>query len=40
LFHEPAKQTLDSIEKALAQREPTPALIAGLVLGSSDFQRR
>jgi len=40
LFHEPAKQTLDSIEKALAQREPTPALIAGLVLGSPDFQRR
>ncbi|MBZ5633619.1 MAG: DUF1800 domain-containing protein [Acidobacteriia bacterium] len=40
LFHEPARQTLDSIEKALAQREPTPALIAGLVLGSPDFQRR
>jgi uncharacterized protein (DUF1800 family) len=40
LFHEPARQTLDSIEKALAQREPTPALVAGLVLGSPDFQRR
>ena len=40
LFHEPAKQTLDSIEKALAQKEPTPALEAGLVLGSPDFQRR
>jgi uncharacterized protein (DUF1800 family) len=40
LFHEPSKQTLDSIEKAVAQREPTPALVAGLVLGSPDFQRR
>jgi hypothetical protein len=40
LFHEPAQQTLDSIEKALAQREPTPVLIAGLVLGSPEFQRR
>jgi uncharacterized protein (DUF1800 family) len=40
LFREPARQTLDSIEKALAGREPTPALIAGLVLGSPDFQRR
>jgi uncharacterized protein (DUF1800 family) len=40
LFREPTKQTLDSIEKALAQKEPTPALVAGLVLGSPDFQRR
>ena len=40
LFHEPTQQTLNSIEKALAQREPTPALVAGLVLGSPDFQRR
>jgi uncharacterized protein (DUF1800 family) len=40
LFHDPTRQTLDSIEKALAQREPTPALTAGLVLGSPDFQRR
>ena len=40
LFHDPTKQTLDSIEKALSQKEPTPALIAGLVLGSPDFQRR
>jgi uncharacterized protein (DUF1800 family) len=40
LFHDPTQQTLDSIEKALAQREPTPALVAGLVLGSPDFQRR
>ena len=40
LFHDPTQQTLSSIEKALAQREPTPALVAGLVLGSPDFQRR
>ncbi len=40
LFHEASPQTLDSIKKALAQREPTPALVAGLVLGSPDFQRR
>jgi uncharacterized protein (DUF1800 family) len=40
LFHDPSQQTLDSINKALTQREPTPALTAGLVLGSPDFQRR
>jgi uncharacterized protein (DUF1800 family) len=40
LFHDPTQQTLDSIEKALLQKEPTPALVAGLVLGSPDFQRR
>jgi uncharacterized protein (DUF1800 family) len=40
LFHEPTPQTLRSIEKALEQREPTAALITGLLLGSPDFQRR
>ena len=40
LFHDPTQQTLDSIGKALAERVPTPALTAGLVLGSPDFQRR
>jgi len=40
LFSEPTRQTLDSIEKALALKEPTPVLEAGLVLGSPDFQRR
>jgi len=40
LLHDAAQQTLDSIEKALAQREATPPLITGLVLGSPDFQRR
>ena len=40
LFHDPTQQTLDSIQKALAQKEPTPEMVAGLVLGSPDFQRR
>jgi uncharacterized protein (DUF1800 family) len=40
LFHDPTQQTLDSIDKALAQKEPTPEMLAGLVLGSPDFQRR
>ena len=40
LFHEPAQQTLDSIQKALAQKEPTREMVVGLVLGSPDFQRR
>jgi len=45
LFQEPSPQTLASIEKALSQqvmtqKERTPALEAGLVLGSPDFQRR
>jgi len=40
LFHDPTQQTLDSIQKALAQKEPTPEMLAGLVLGSPDFQRR
>src|SRR5579872_6138111 len=40
LFHDPTQQTLDSIQKALAQKEPTPDMVAGLVLGSPDFQRR
>jgi len=40
LFQQPARQTLDSIQKALQQKAPTPGLVAGLVLGSPDFQRR
>jgi hypothetical protein len=31
---------MDSIQKVLEQKEPSPALVAGLVLGSPDFQRR
>jgi len=40
LFRDPSKQTLESIQRALEQKEPTPGLVAGLVLGSPDFQRR
>ena len=40
LFHDPTQPTLDSIKKALAQKDPTPEMVAGLVLGSPDFQRR
>ena len=40
LFHNPSQQTLDSIQRVLAQRVPSPALTTGLVLGSPDFQRR
>ena len=40
LFREPTQQTMDSIQKVLEQKEPSPALVAGLVLGSPDFQRR
>jgi uncharacterized protein (DUF1800 family) len=40
LFREPAQQTRESIQRALEQKEPTPGLVAGLVLGSPDFQRR
>jgi uncharacterized protein (DUF1800 family) len=42
LFQEPSKPTLDAIHKALADQKtaPTPALVAGLVIGSPDFQRR
>jgi uncharacterized protein (DUF1800 family) len=40
LFREPAQQTLESIQRALEQKEPMPGLVAGLLLGSPDFQRR
>ena len=40
LFRDPSKQTSDSIQRALERKEPTPGLVAGLVLGSPDFQRR
>ncbi len=40
LFREPSKQTLESIQHALAGKHPTPEMVAGLVLGSPDFQRR
>jgi len=40
LFREATKETIASINNALMQKEPTSALVAGLVLGSPDFQRR
>jgi uncharacterized protein (DUF1800 family) len=40
LFHDPSQQTLDAIERALTGKQRSPALIAGVVLGSPDFQRR
>jgi hypothetical protein len=42
LFTEPTAQTREAITKALADQKtpPTPAMIAGLVIGSPDFQRR
>ncbi len=47
LFTNPTAPTRDAIEKALAEQKtknpkaaPSPALVAGLVIGSPDFQRR
>ncbi len=40
LFSDASQQTIASINKAIMQKEPTPALVAGLVIGSPDFQRR
>jgi len=41
LSREISKQTQQAIEKALQEKkEQSPALVAGLVIGSPDFQRR
>jgi uncharacterized protein (DUF1800 family) len=45
LFTNPTAPTREAIERALAEQKsknvaPSPALVAGLVLGSPDFQRR
>ncbi len=47
LFTEPARQTLNAIDKALKEQKKKdpkhpapPGLVAGLVIGSPDFQRR
>ena len=40
LGREASKQTLDAIGTGLDGKEPSPALIASLVLGSPDFERR
>lgn len=46
LFRDVSPQTISALEKALEQQQakqkqpPSPALVAGLVIGSPDFQRR
>jgi uncharacterized protein (DUF1800 family) len=40
LGHEASKQTLDAIAGGLEGKDPSPAVIASLVLGSPDFERR
>jgi uncharacterized protein (DUF1800 family) len=40
LGREASKQTLDAIGTGLAGKDPSPAVVASLVLGSPDFERR
>ncbi len=40
LGHEASKQTLEAIAGGLEGKDPSPAVIASLVLGSPDFERR
>jgi uncharacterized protein (DUF1800 family) len=40
LGHEASKQTLEAIGGGLQGKDPSPAVIASLVLGSPDFERR
>jgi len=40
LGREASKQTMDAISAGLQGKDPSPAVIAGLVLGSPDFERR
>lgn len=40
LHTEPSASTRTTLEKGLEGKPATPALLAGLVLGSPDFQRR
>jgi uncharacterized protein (DUF1800 family) len=40
LLNEPSAQTINSIQRAITGKTPTPELVAGLVLGSPEFQRR
>jgi hypothetical protein len=35
-----SKETRASLEKQLADQKPVPEVVAGLVLGSPEFQRR
>src|SRR6185369_17545312 len=40
LGHDPTKQTLEAIATGLEGRSVSPAVVASLVLGSPDFERR
>jgi len=40
LGHDASQQTLDAIATGLEGRNPSPAVVASLVLGSPDFERR
>jgi uncharacterized protein (DUF1800 family) len=40
LGREPSAQTLEAIQKGVEGKEPSPRLLAGLVISSPDFQRR
>jgi hypothetical protein len=40
LGREASKQTLDAIGTGLEGKDPSPAVVASLVLGSPDFERR
>jgi len=40
LGHDPSKQTLDALAAGLEGKNPSPAVVASLVLGSPDFERR
>ena len=40
LGHDASKQTLDAMASGLEGRNPSPAVVASLVLGSPDFERR
>jgi len=40
LFNDPSPQTLEAIQKGIEGKQPTPRFIAGLVIGSPDFQKR
>ena len=40
LGREPSAQTMEAIQKGLEGKEPSPRLVAGLVISSPDFQRR
>jgi hypothetical protein len=40
LGHDLSAQTIQAIEAGLQGRDPTPVLIASLILSSPDFERR